>query len=159
MRYKWSSIQSLCGESRLRPPFHLAIPVGDLAASALFYEGTLGLRRGRSSEHWVDYDFFGHQLVLHEVQSPEIDIASQPVDGEDVPIPHFGVVLPWDDYDDFIFGLTQKGVPLRIPTTIRFEGRAGEQKTTFVCDPEGNCLEFKAFRDPEMLFASDLGAY
>ena len=129
--------------------------------SAEFYERALGLRRGRSSANWIDYDFFGHQLVLHQVLGAhsEPDTASQPVDGEEIPVPHFGLVLPWAEYDDFMEMMARNGVSFRIPTTIRFEGRAGEQKTTFVCDPEGNCLEFKTFRDPEMLFASDLGVY
>jgi extradiol dioxygenase family protein len=140
-------------------PFHLAIPVSDLQTSLIFYEDMLGCGRGRESADWVDLNFYGHQLVLHRVTTTEGPSASNPVDGEQVPVPHFGVVLPWPDFESLAEQLASRGAVFEIPPTTRFAGRLGEQRTFFLRDPSGNCLEFKAFRDPNRLFASDLEAY
>jgi hypothetical protein len=140
-------------------PFHLAIPVSDLQISVIFYEDMLGCGRGRESADWVDLNFYGHQLVLHRVTPPEGPSASNPVDGEQIPVPHFGVVLPWPDFESLAEQLASKGLVFEIPPTTRFAGRVGEQRTFFLRDPSGNCLEFKAFRDPSRLFAADLEAY
>jgi extradiol dioxygenase family protein len=140
-------------------PFHLAIPVSDLQTSLIFYEDMLGCGRGRESADWVDLNFYGHQLVLHRFTTTEGPSASNPVDGEQVPVPHFGVVLPWPDFESLAEQLASRGAVFEIPPTTRFAGRVGEQRTFFLRDPSGNCLEFKAFRDPSRLFASDLEAY
>jgi extradiol dioxygenase family protein len=140
-------------------PFHLAIPVSDLQTSLMFYEDMLGCGRGRESADWVDLNFYGHQLVLHRVSTAEGPSASNPVDGEQVPVPHFGVVLPWPDFESLAEQLASQGAVFEIPPTTRFAGRVGEQRTFFLKDPSGNCLEFKAFRDPNRLFAADLEAY
>jgi extradiol dioxygenase family protein len=136
--------------------FHLALPVDDLAAAARFYGEVLGCRRGRAAERWIDFDFGGHQLVVHLVAPAALPaVARNPVDGEDVPASHFGLVLSWDAWDALTARLEARGVPWRIPPQTRFAGRRGEQRTCFVTDPAGNYLEFKCFRDPGMLFASD----
>ena len=140
-------------------PFHLAIPVTDLPESRLFYEEVLGCERGRQSSDWVDLNFYGHQLVLHQVATPKEPSASNPVDGEQVPVPHFGVVLPWPEFEALAEQLGSLGAVFEIPPTTRFVGRVGEQRTLFLRDPSGNCLEFKAFKDPSRLFAADLEAY
>ena len=141
------------------PPFHLAIPVYDLAAAAQFYEKTLGCTRGRSAENWIDFDFFGHQLVLHAVADPSRNEAANPVDGESIPVPHFGLVLGWENHAQLSERLLSDGVDFVIKPTTRFEGKAGEQRTFFLRDPCDNFLEFKAFRDPEALFATDIDSY
>jgi extradiol dioxygenase family protein len=145
------------------PPFHLAIPVHDLAAARAFYGGLLGCPEGRSAERWIDFDLWGHQLVVHlidhggvdhgGVEDSRADRGANPVDGHDVPVPHFGVVLPWDDWHALVERLTAAGVAFGIPPHIRFTGQPGEQATLFFRDPSGNALEFKAFRDPSRLFA------
>ena len=134
-------------------PFHLAIPVHNLNACREFYTNTLNLEEGRSSDHWVDYNFFGHQLVIHYKPKSEDDTHTNPVDGKDVPVPHFGVVLPWDDFHEFAELLKLKGIQFIIEPYIRFEGQVGEQATMFFKDPSGNALEFKAFKDMSQLFA------
>lgn len=137
-------------------PFHLALPVDDLEAAASFYGGVLACPQGRSSPHWIDYDFFGHQLVVHLVDRAAMPtVARNPVDGEAVPASHFGAVLPWEAWDELQERLGAASVPYAIAPTTRFAGRRGEQRTCFVCDPAGNYLEFKCFRNPEMLFATD----
>lgn len=135
-------------------PFHLAIPVNHLETNRTFYREVLGCIEGRSSDHWVDFDFFGHQLVLH-VQEPQPSPQGKgnPVDGKDVPIPHFGVVLEWDVFQDFSKKLKNKDVEFVIEPYIRFEGKTGEQATMFFKDPSGNALEFKAFKNIDQLFA------
>ena len=140
-------------------PFHLAIQVSDLQTSLIFYEDMFGCGRWRESADWVDLNFYGHQLVLHRVTTIESPSASNPVDGEQVPVPHFGVVLPWPDFESLAEQLASRGAVFEIPPTTRFAGRVGEQRTFFLTDPSGNCIEFKAFRDPNRLFASDLEAY
>lgn len=134
-------------------PFHLAIPVHNLKECRAFYTEVLNFEEGRSSDHWVDYNFFGHQLVIHYKPKTEEDTHSNPVDGKDVPVPHFGVVLPWNDFQDFADLLKSKGIAFIIEPYIRFEGLVGEQATMFFKDPSGNALEFKAFKDMGQLFA------
>ncbi len=135
-------------------PFHLAIPVGNLDAARQFYAHVIGCDEGRSSEHWIDFDFFGHQLVVHEVAGYTNPRAgSNAVDGHDVPIPHFGVVLAWDDWQQLADRLRSLETAFVIEPGIRFEGQVGEQATMFLLDPSGNALEFKAFRDIGQLFA------
>jgi extradiol dioxygenase family protein len=136
-------------------PFHLAIPVHDLPAARRFYGEVFGLAEGRSSTQWVDFDFFGHQLVIHEhPKTPSQEHAhTNPVDGHDVPVPHFGVVLDWDRWETLAARLQSFGVPFVIEPHIRFRGQTGEQATMFLLDPCGNALEFKAFKDIGQLFA------
>ncbi|SKB65580.1 hypothetical protein SAMN05660903_01914 [Salegentibacter salinarum] len=135
-------------------PFHLAIPVSDLEKSRKFYKETLGCGEGRSSDHWVDFNFFGHQLVIHYKPAEETEKAhSNPVDGKDVPVPHFGVVLEWDVFQEFANLLRSKNIEFEIEPYIRFEGQVGEQATMFFKDPSGNALEFKAFKNKDQLFA------
>ncbi len=136
------------------PPFHLAIPVDNLEASRKFYRDILELTEGRSSDHWVDFDFFGHQLVIHlkEINSEEKE-SSNPVDGKNVPIPHFGLVLDMQTFKEFSEKLIQKNLTFIIEPYIRFKGQVGEQATMFFKDPAGNALEFKAFADMTQLFA------
>ena len=137
-------------------PFHLAFPVHDLAAARAFYGGLLGCPEGRSSDRWIDYDFFGHQVVAHMVDDIEPDVGgeSNAVDGHDVPVPHFGVVLPWDRWHELADRLRAAEVEFVIEPYVRFEGEPGEQATMFLLDPSGNALEFKAFQDMGQLFAT-----
>ena len=135
-------------------PFHLAFPVHDLAAAREFYGGLLGCPEGRSSEEWIDFDFHGHQIVAHLSESSG-DAASNPVDGHDVPVPHFGLVLSMDDWRAMADRLTSAGVEFVIAPTIRFEGQPGEQATMFFRDPSGNALEIKAMANPAKLFAKE----
>ena len=135
-------------------PFHLAIPVSNLEKNRIFYRETLGCTEGRSSEHWVDFNFFGHQLVLHEQQyQPTPTIKGNQVDGKEVPIPHFGVVLEWVVFHEFAEDLREKSIEFVIEPYIRFQGKTGEQATMFFRDPSGNALEFKAFKNIDQLFA------
>jgi hypothetical protein len=134
-------------------PFHLAFPVDDLAAARAFYGGLLGCREGRSADAWVDFDFFGHQIVAH--LAPGGRMHRNPVDGDNVPVPHFGVVLGWDDFDALAERLRAANVRFEIAPHVRFAGTAGEQATMFLLDPSGNAIEFKAMRDPAKLFAKD----
>jgi uncharacterized protein len=134
-------------------PFHLAFPVDDLAAARAFYGGLMRCAEGRSADRWIDFDFFGHQIVAH--LAPGGAIHRNPVDGDDVPVPHFGVVLDWDDFDALAARLRSAGVRFEIEPHVRFAGTAGEQATMFLFDPSGNALEFKAMRDPAKLFARD----
>ena len=134
-------------------PFHLAIPVKELVQTREFYRDTLGFKEGRSSDHWVDLDFFGHQLVLHISDNINENV-SNPVDGKSVPVPHFGVVLAWQQWHEFRDLCVTKEIEFVIEPHIRFAGETGEQATMFFLDPSGNALEFKAFKDPESLFAS-----
>ena len=135
-------------------PFHLAFPVHDLAAARAFYGETMGCREGRSSAEWVDFDFYGHQIVAHLAPGEAGDRANNHVDGHGVPVPHFGVVLAMADWQALADRLTAEGVEFAIPPTIRFKGQPGEQATMFFRDPSGNALEMKAFADDAMLFAS-----
>jgi len=136
-------------------PFHLAIPVANLEVCRTFYRDTLQCKEGRSSESWVDFNFFGHQLVLHQKEGVNIELPiTNPVDGHDVPVPHFGVVLEWNTWHQLADSLTKKGIDFIIAPTIRFKGKVGEQATLFFYDPENNALEFKAFKDINQLFAN-----
>lgn len=135
------------------PPFHLAFPVDDLAAARHFYGGLLGCAEGRSSEQWIDFDFFGHQVVAHLAPDELTRTATNAVDGHAVPVRHFGVVLDWDSWHAMAERLRQAGVAFLIEPGIRFAGLPGEQATMFFLDPAGNALEFKAFRRIEQMFA------
>nr|WP_152487295.1 VOC family protein [Winogradskyella psychrotolerans] len=134
-------------------PFHLAIPVHNLKISRDFYTNTLNLEEGRSSDHWVDYNFFGHQLVIHYKENEVNETITNSVDGKAVPVPHFGVVLEWEAFQEFAELLKSKDITFIIEPYIRFEGLVGEQVTMFFKDPSGNALEFKAFKDINQLFA------
>jgi uncharacterized protein len=135
------------------PPFHLAFPVDDLAAARAFYGALLQCPEGRSAGDWVDFDFFGHQIVAHLAPGAVAAKSINPVDGEDVPVPHFGIVLPIDEWKALAERLVKAGVDFVIAPTVRFEGEPGEQATMFLLDPAGNALEFKAMADPANLFA------
>lgn len=135
-------------------PFHLAIPVANLERCRTFYRDVLQCAEGRSSENWVDFNFFGHQLVIHQKDGVNTEAPiTNPVDGHDVPFPHFGVVLAWNDWKNLATSLEDKDIQFIIKPTIRFKGKVGEQATMFFYDPENNALEFKAFKDINQLFA------
>ena len=135
-------------------PFHLAIRVNNLESCRVFYRDLLGCKEGRSSEQWVDFDFFGHQLVLHYSNTPSTEITPKNVvDGKDVPIPHFGVVLDMNTFEGLSEALKKKNINFIIEPYIRFKGQTGEQATMFFKDPSGNSLEFKAFKNIDQLFA------
>ena len=131
-------------------PFHLAIPVKDLKQARKFYGEKLQLDEGRSSDHWSDYNFFGHQLVVHigEVQKVTVN----QVDDKVVPVPHFGVILEWDLFDVLSQRIAAADIKFIIEPYLRFEGEAGEQKTMFLKDPFGNALEFKSFKNDSEIF-------
>jgi uncharacterized protein len=137
--------------SRIQP-FHLAFPVHDLAAARLFYGTVLGCEEGRSSPHWIDFNFFGHQLVTH-LSLTAHEQRSSDVDGHNVPVPHFGVVLTVPQFDALAARLRQHQVKFELEPVLRFKGMVGEQATMFFLDPSGNALEFKAFEDQRQLFA------
>jgi uncharacterized protein len=135
------------------PPFHLAFPVHDLAAARAFYGGLLGCPEGRSADEWIDFDFFGHQIVAHLDSAMAPRRHSNEVDGEDVPVPHFGAVLGMAQWESLARRLEEAGTAFVIAPTVRFRGEAGEQATMFFLDPSGNAIEIKAMRDPAKLFA------
>jgi uncharacterized protein len=132
-------------------PFHLAIPVNDLIKATYFYQNILGCKRGRSSNSWIDFNLFGHQLVCHYVEKAHIE-TTNPVDGDDVPVPHFGVILSFDQFDVLAKNLKNKKQSFIIEPRIRFAGEPGEQRTMFLKDPSGNSIEFKAFKNLNSLF-------
>ncbi len=134
-------------------PFHLAFPVHDLAAARAFYGGLLGCPEGRSNEAWVDFDLHGHQIVAHLAPEACAATAENPVDGDAVPVRHFGLVLSMDAWRALAARLRAAGVSFLIEPHVRFEGQVGEQATMFFRDPSGNALEMKAFADPSRLFA------
>jgi uncharacterized protein len=134
-------------------PFHLAFPVDNLPAARAFYGATLGCAEGRSSQEWIDFDFFGHQIVAHLAPPRPKQAHHNEVDGHDVPVPHFGVVLEWDQFHQLASRLRQLGFTFVIEPYVRFAGLVGEQATMFFYDPAGNALEFKAFKDRSQLFA------
>jgi extradiol dioxygenase family protein len=137
-----------------RPCFHLAVPVTDIAASRAFYGGVLGLSEGRSAEQWVDWNFYGHQLVTHKAGDTPIQPAGHNhVDGHQVPVPHFGLVLDIKDFHDLAGKMTAAGATFVIQPYLRFAGEPGEQWTMFFLDPSGNAMEFKAFADESQIFA------
>ena len=137
------------------PPFHFAFPVDDLAAARRFYGQLLGCPEGRSAEHWVDFDLHGHQIVAHLAKETDSRRSTNPVDGEKVPVPHFGLVLPMAEWKRLAKRLQDAGVEFVIEPTVRFEGQPGEQATMFLLDPAGNALEFKSMADPANLFAKN----
>lgn len=134
-------------------PFHLAFPVTDLERTRAFYAGLLGCKTGRECEHWIDFDFHGHQITAHLIDAPEPPASANQVDGRQVPVRHFGVVLPWEDWHALADRLRAAGTEFLIEPHVRFKGQTGEQATLFILDPSGNALEFKSFRDPGQLFA------
>ena len=136
--------------------FHLAIPVDDLGAARSFYGTALGCAEGRSSESWIDFDFFGHQLVVHKLAgdgAPPAAASRNAVDGDAVPVPHFGLVLDWRQWQELGDRIMAAGIAFELPPHVRWEGQPGEQGTFFLFDPAGNALEFKAMRNPANLFA------
>ncbi|HYG47190.1 MAG TPA: VOC family protein [Allosphingosinicella sp.] len=135
------------------PPFHLAFPVHDLDSARAFYGGLLGCREGRSADEWIDFDFFGHQIVAHLDPDMERRRHHNPVDGHDVPVPHFGAVLDMPAWEALAERLKAAGTEFVIEPTVRFRGRPGEQATMFFLDPSGNALEIKAMANPANLFA------
>jgi hypothetical protein len=139
-------------------PFHLAFPVHDLAAARAFYRDTLGCAEGRSSDSWIDFDLYGHQIVAHLDPAATPVAVENAVDGHDVPVPHFGVVLTMADWQAMAARLEAAGTRFGIAPHIRFVGQPGEQATMFFRDPSGNALEFKAFADDAMLFATSHAA-
>jgi extradiol dioxygenase family protein len=134
-------------------PFHLAFPVHDLAQARRFYGGTLGCPEGRSADDWVDFNFYGHQIVAHLAPAETGATQRNAVDGHGVPVRHFGIVLPMAEWQDAARRLREQGVQFVIEPYIRFKGEPGEQATMFFLDPSGNALELKAFADISMLFA------
>jgi len=132
-------------------PFHIAFPVDDLHAARRFYGDVIGCPEGRSTDRWIDFDLFGHQIVTH--LAPGGARHASPVDGEDVPVPHFGVVLTMADWQALADRLTSAGVTFVVEPHVRFQGEVGEQATMFFLDPAGNALEFKAFAELGQLFA------
>ena len=134
-------------------PFHLAFPVDNLEAARDFYINILGCSTGRTSDHWIDFNLYGHQVVAHLAPEETGQAVKNQVDGKDVPVRHFGVVLPWQEWHDLADNLKSHGIDFVIEPYIRFEGEVGEQATMFLLDPSGNALEFKSFKDPEQLFA------
>jgi extradiol dioxygenase family protein len=134
-------------------PFHLAFPVHDLAAARAFYVDVLGCAEGRSSDEWIDFNLSGHQIVAHLIADKAPKSATNPVDGQHVPVPHFGIVLDIAGFDALARRVSDAGIEFVIPPTTRFAGTVGEQKTMFFYDPSGNALEFKAFADDSQLFA------
>ena len=146
--------QSPITDPAVRPAFHLAIPVDDLARAAEFYGEVLGLPRGRSSAEWIDWNLAGHQVVTHLVAGGRAAGASNAVDGHAVPVPHFGLVLPVPDFHRVAERLRAAGTTFVIEPYVRFAGEIGEQWTMFFHDPAGNAIEFKAFADESQLFAS-----
>ena len=135
-------------------PFHLAFPVDNLEKTRDFYTKILGCNEGRSSDRWVDFDMYGHQVVAHLIDKVE-EVQTNPVDGDDVPASHFGVILELDDWEALADRLKKKDMNFIIEPHIRFKGEAGEQATMFFLDPCGNALEFKAFKNDDMIFATD----
>ena len=138
----------------MRSPFHLAIPVKDIEATRTFYTEMLGCTVGREAEHWIDFNFFGHQLSAHLKPEALESTTTNRVDGKSVPVRHFGLVLEWDVWHKLAERLDKKAVNYLIKPTTRFEGEVGEQVTFFIVDPSGNALEFKSFKDSNQLFAT-----
>ncbi len=135
-------------------PFHLAFPVDNLATTREFYTEILGCKEGRSSDRWIDFDMYGHQVVAHLIDKVE-DVQTNSVDGDDVPASHFGVILEMQQWNELSERLKELGTKFIIEPHIRFKGEAGEQATMFFLDPCGNALEFKAFNDDNQIFATN----
>jgi extradiol dioxygenase family protein len=135
-------------------PFHLAFPVNDIGETAAFYTDVLGCSVGRRSDRWIDFDFFGNQITAHVIDGPG-KAGTNDVDGDQVPVPHFGAILGWDDWHELADKLRAAGIDFVIEPRIRFREQVGEQATLFFYDPSGNALEFKSFKDESRVFASD----
>ena len=135
------------------PPFHVAIPVHDVQLARTFYRDVLGCPEGRSDEKWVDFDLYGHQFVIHYKPKSEEENHTNEVDGHYVPVPHYGVVLSWNDWEALAEKLKNHNIEFVIEPYVRFKGEPGEQATMFFLDPCGNALEFKAFKDLSQMFA------
>ncbi|MDC3032979.1 VOC family protein [Litorivicinus sp.] len=135
-------------------PFHLAFPVSDLEATKDFFIDVLDCRTGRTSDRWIDFDFFGHQVVAHLAEDQIIGASTNPVDGKQVPASHFGVILEWGDWHQLAEKLKAANIEFLIEPNIRFEGEVGEQATMFFTEPSGNALEFKSFKDMSQIFAT-----
>ena len=135
-------------------PFHLAFPVDDLGKTREFYTKILGCMEGRSSDRWIDFDMYGHQVVAHLVDDLD-QVATNAVDGDDVPSSHFGVILEMEQWNQLADNLVKLGIEFIIEPHIRFKGEPGEQATMFFLDPCGNAIEFKAFKSDDMIFATD----
>lgn len=135
------------------PPFHLAFPVADLATTRAFYAGFLGCAVGRESGQWIDFNFFGHQITAHLDPALGSELSKNPVDGKQVPVRHFGVILEWNDWQQLAERFRQAGIDFVIEPYVRFKGEVGEQATMFIADPSGNHLEFKSFKDMSRVFA------
>ena len=134
-------------------PFHLAVPVSNIEVCRTFYRDIIGCEEGRSSDQWIDFNFFGHQFVIHQKSGPVEGLHTNMVDGKAIPVPHFGVVLPWNEFKSFSNRLKSKNISFIIEPYIRFKGQIGEQATMFFNDPSGNALEFKSFKNNAALFA------
>ena len=141
------------GQGMTLSPFHLAFPVSDIEEARRFFGDLLGCKEGRSATRWVDFDFFGHQISAHLRETDKLNDATNAVDGDNVPVRHFGLILKWDDWEQLAEKLTSKGATFLIKPKIRFAGKPGEQGTMFVKGPSGNTLEFKTFRDFKDIFA------
>lgn len=135
-----------------RPGFHLAVPVDDLDRARAFYGGVLGLEEGRSAGHWIDWNFYGHQFVTHVAETPR-GRATSSVDGHQVPVPHFGLILGIPEFHELAERIRAAGIAFVIEPYLRFAGQPGEQWTMFLLDPAGNAMEFKAFADESQVFA------
>jgi extradiol dioxygenase family protein len=135
------------------PPFHLAFPIREIEETRTFYQDLLGCEIGRSTEKWIDFNFFGHQLSAHVKPEELAQAKANQVDGKNVPVRHFGVVLNWEDWHTLADRLKENKLDFIIEPYIRFKGEVGEQATMFFLDPSGNALEFKAFQDPTQIFA------
>ena len=136
------------------PPFHLAFPVNDISETKKFFTDIIGCNVGRHSDKWIDFNFFGHQISAHLKPEETGKALTNKVDGDGVPVRHFGLVLPWEEWHAFSDRLKQNGIQFLIEPHIRFKGEVGEQATLFILDPSGNALEFKSFKNDEMLFAT-----
>lgn len=135
-------------------PFHLAFPVHDLEATRTFYEGLLGCKVGRTSDRWIDFDFWGNQITAHLVEEEDSGLKTNPVDGHNVPVKHFGAILEWDEWETLAEKCRNYGIEFVIEPYVRFKSEVGEQGTMFFYDPSGNALEFKSFKDFSQIFAS-----
>ncbi|WP_114750132.1 VOC family protein [Pleomorphovibrio marinus] len=135
-------------------PFHLAFPIRDIEETRDFYQDLLGCEIGRSTENWIDFNFFGHQLSAHVKPEELTQAKANQVDGKNVPVRHFGVILPWEEWHSLAEKLKKNRLDFIVEPYIRFKGEVGEQATMFFLDPSGNALEFKSFQDPDQIFAS-----
>lgn len=138
----------------MKNPFHLAFPINDISETKSFYKKILGCKIGREDVKWVDFDFFGHQLSAHVKPDELKNTKKNAVDGKDVPVRHFGVILEWEAWHSLSEKLKENNISFIIEPYIRFEGEVGEQATMFFLDPSGNALEFKSFKDPKQIFAN-----